>query len=185
MKNHGSKIAVFLLSFVIGIGFVWSLSLFINNAEVRPESEMKPEPEFETVVKKKQGNGLEVKFKEFVETENGSVADFEITNYESEPYFYHSYRQENALEPLSMLFQVKINGKEEKIYWCGTGLEAYELKPGETKIFRVWNVNSHWKKGKSIQFGFNFGKGSDKKYQTFWSEILPIDDSTAKRFLRE
>jgi hypothetical protein len=46
-------------------------------------------------------------------------------------------------------------------------------------------LSHHWKKGKSLQFGFNLAKKREKNYQTFWSENLRIDETIARQLSKE
>ena len=164
---------------------VWRLNSLGNIAEVY--SILSAEAEVEGVVPQKirKGKGLEVKFDKFVKTENGLWADFEITNFEDKPYFYRSDMGGNLNAPFFALYQLRINGKDVNMMWCGTGLKEFELKPGESKIFRVFNLGYHWKKNKSVLVGFHFRSEGSKESQIYWSENLPIDSSTMNLLLKE
>jgi hypothetical protein len=177
MKKYGLRIALFALSFIIGIGFLWFLKLSVfKNAPANEQSE------------------IEIKFKEFVKTNDGTTADFEITNHGKDSYFYKGQLIENANEPVFTLTYVSLDGKKDDSFRCASGMVERELKPGETKTFRVSpDINSYWTQGKSVKIGFDFKQNLNligsvsivREYQTYWSEDLPILDPTARQLLNE
>lgn len=181
MKSFFVKITLFLSCFAIGAGLVWGLRFSRGHA-----AGAAVKVETTKVSKIRNGKGLEVKFKQIVETQNGLAVEFEITNFENESYFYSSYNEENGTDPLFALHQLKINGREENMRWCGTGLREFELESGESIIFRVYNLSFNWQKNKSIEYGFYFRRDAPaEQSRLYWSEKLPVDDATARILLQE
>lgn len=177
MKIYGLRIALFALSFTIGVGFIWFLNLSIFRSV--PVNEKRE---------------IEIKFKGFVKNDYGTNAEFEITNHGKNSYFYLGQIVENSNEPVFALTEVSLDGKKVEEFKCGTGWMERELKSGETKIFRGFpNISFYWTQSKSIQIGFNFKQNQHlfgsvsivRGYETFWSEDLPITDSIAQQLLNE
>ncbi len=184
MKKQVLKIVSFVLSLSIGIALVWSLNLLINKQRIFEADGIIPSVEKESSVIRKALGEIEVKFKEFAPTRDSIVADFEVVNNSSVSAIYSAYPPSDDEKTVYSLPFLKVGGKEVKEFRCGTGLIDYELKPGESKIFRFSGLRHYWKEGKSIQVGFYFKKRLNKEYQTYWSENLPISDSIAKQLLK-
>ena len=182
MKKYGLRISLLVLGFAIGIGFVrlTNLSNYIPvNTNFNGDS----------AVVNGQYAEIGIKFKEFVQTENGLVADFEITNYSRDSYIYSANGKAEGLEAVYSQPDLMINGIKVEEWKCGTGYSDYDLKSGETKMFRYYLfwLGYIWKKGLSAQVGFNFRKRSFivKEYQTYWSENLPITEVIYKKLLEQ
>jgi hypothetical protein len=184
MKKQVLKIVSFVLSLSIGIVFVWSLNLLNNKQRIFEADGIVPSLEKESTVIRKAAGEIEVKFKEFAPTRDGLMADFEIVNNTSDSAVYSAYPTSDGEKTVYSLPFVKVGGKEVEEFRCGTGLIDYEVKPGESKIFRFNGLSYYWKEGKSIQIGFYFKKRLNNEYQTYWSENLPISDSIAQQLLK-
>lgn len=187
MKKNLSKITVFALSLAIGLGFVWLLKASIGSGNNCQEDQNISTAEIETIKVKKTNGEIEVKFKEFVWTTNGLVADFEVVNNAAQIAYFRAYPQTSNDNRFYSLASKKVDGKKIEESRCGTGLTGFELKSGESQTFSVYvsELSYYWESGKSMQVGFYFGKGIIKEYKIYWSENLPITDSIARQLLME
>ncbi|MDH3492990.1 MAG: hypothetical protein OEM82_05530 [Acidobacteriota bacterium] len=69
--------------------------------------------------------GVSVDLTRIVTDGQGSRAEFLISNNGCMPVKYWGYAKNSPLH------RIKIDGEEEQQFWCGTGLEEFELYPGE------------------------------------------------------
>lgn len=187
MQKHGLRIALFILSFTIGIGFVGLLNL---SNSTRPPCRVIFDDAIvknDSIRVKTRSGDIEVRFKEFGKTTEGFYADVEVLNPETEPVFYRdSVSNKNEL---STIYEprVKIGGKDAVQMICGTGNTSVEKQLTGSKIYRIYlNVTIHyWEKGKSFQIALYFKKSTDKEYKTYWSENLPITEDLTRQILKE
>ncbi|HEY8562716.1 MAG TPA: hypothetical protein VIL74_20230 [Pyrinomonadaceae bacterium] len=185
MKKYTIRIACFILTFAVGFGLADLLQWAEKTSRTNKAESTAPNNVNQSADVPKRGAGLEVRFREIINTENGLVADFEITNHGAASYFYSSYEENDTTGPFFALYQVKLNGKKENLGWCGTGLQSFALKSNETKIFRVHDLSRHWEKGVSLQYGFLFRRNDEQKPQTYWSGEIPIDEAAARLLIAE
>lgn len=185
MKKNSYRIAACLLTFAIGVGLV---SIFKSSTRLEYNFKAFENNESEqTAFYGKKSFDIEVKFKEFVETEYGLAADFYVTNQGAESAFYRSYSEAKDGEPASIFYEVKVDGKIIYQWRCGTGLMNFEFRPGETRAFRVNGgaLGTMWEKGKSLEVGFFFHTDADKRSVLFWSENLPVNEKVAGQLLKD
>ncbi|MEP6902099.1 MAG: hypothetical protein ABJA66_10135 [Actinomycetota bacterium] len=187
MKKHGLRIALFILSFTIGIGFVWLLNLSNNTRPLGVVTFDDAIIENDSIPVKTRNGDIEIKFREFVKTKDGLYADVEVLNPETESVYFYDVLSNN--DDTLTLFEpsVKIDGKEAEMMTCSFGKTYVEKKLGYSRTFRIYLnvIISYWEKGKSFQIGLHFKKSTDKLYNLYWSENLPITDLMAKQLLKE
>lgn len=178
MKKYGLRVLVGLIAFAIGLFSVWML---ISEVKFRNYCNQKLTLSETEISKAKNPNGkIEVYFKQIIQIENGKAFEFVVENNTNETISYSSYQLKDENLTVFPLHEVKVGGKKIDSMWCGTGLMSYQIKSGEFKIFQV-NVSSlvySWKKGKTLQVGFNFKKASEKEYQIIWSGNLANSNET-------
>lgn len=183
MKIYGLRVLVGLIAFGLGLSavIVWFFSESypisekgnLENVELAEKSK-----ELEVVANHKKFGQIEIRFLDFIQNENGIAAKFKVENNTKETIYYSDYESQEQGADIFPLFESKVNGVKIDKGWCGTGLTSFPIKSYETKIFQVPSraFINEWKKGKKIQIGFSFSKGSEKDYRTIWSENLPISD---------
>lgn len=187
MKKYGLRILVGLIAFVIGLVGVWLLiSDATFNIYCNKTLSFNSEIQTKQISKKLDGKVI-VRFIRFAQTENGNFVEFDIENNTDETIYYSDYEPQDESKGISPLFDIKVNGKGLALGWCGTGLALFPIKSGESKVFQVPArvISYHLKRGKDIQIGFSFSKGSERSFQKYWSEKLPISGEIEKLLLKE
>lgn len=184
MNDFRMKIPVFLLSFIIGFACVWFMNSYYTNQKTNKSAKLPEISEINPV--EKHSEGIEIKFKQFVEIYDSMAADFEITNTGDQTYFYSGIENEETVNV--WLTEEKLDGKKVEQWKCGNGTIEYVLKPGETKIFRynLSMLSLTWKDNKNFQIGFYFRKktvNGKTEFSTSWSEEVPISDSVREKLL--
>lgn len=185
IKKYGPRMTFFVFGLAIGIGFVWLSGLSAVNKWVCSSDVDRVSLENEKITVNERKTGLEIRFKEFVETKDGLAADFEITNHDNEFYTYSAYQPGVGQSFVYFLPRLKLDGKIIEEFRCGMGLKDYLLKSGETKIFRydTGHLSFFWKKEKNFQISFYFKK-ENQEYKEYWSEKLPINESLQEQLLK-
>jgi hypothetical protein len=194
MKQKLLRIAFFAAAVVIGVAFVRILTLSsalpeIKEPEIFQTGYLNPNFKNDPAAVDGQSADLGIRFREFVQTDQGLAADFEITNYSPDAYIYRASFSSEVNDPVYAFPHLKINARPVDVWTCSTGYSEFDLKPGETKIFRHLTgvLGYKWKKGDSAQIGFGFHKRAFfvKPEQTFWSAVLPITDQIAEQLSKE
>jgi hypothetical protein len=110
MKRNGCRISIFLLTYAVGISFVWLIDL-INFRKATDLLKPKLSNAAKTVYETSSKGKIKVKFKGFGKIENRPTLNFEIINYNSRPAKYWSQYEKTNWS------YVKFNGKEKEVFF--------------------------------------------------------------------
>lgn len=201
MKSICLKIAVALLTFILGVGFAYLFHMFFVPEDFTKYARACPITTTKNISTSEEGT-IEVRFRQFVLNEQKVVAEFEITNYSTENAFYMSHIEGKPPE------HIRFNGEEEKLFRCGTGMRRFVLRSGDSMIVRIdanrfiFNLVKNgklvphstrknndyraasgiFKKKGEFQVGFGFVLG-ENKYREFLSQKFQIPDSVKETFI--
>jgi hypothetical protein len=181
MKKYGIRLIVGLITFTIGLGFVWSdWTKNVKFCEpVRKENQLteSQQNKFST----SEAGKIEVRFKGYGKIENQPAIKFEVINHNLKSAKYSAYAN-NTLT----FVNVKFNGKEDVRYHCGTGLKEFELNSGEsieTEVVLDYLVYDFLDNNGKFEFGYYFRLSKDKEAKNYWSESITISDGMKKEIL--
>jgi hypothetical protein len=202
MKRLALKITALLVAFAVGVTVVWIFNTlnFASNIDFTNESKIdftneqvsQEIPILKLNTKKlyptSPDGKIEINFIEFSTSKDGLIAEFEVINRNTKPALYSAYSYKGIDELANLQPQFKINGIHEQLWYCGTGLEEFELKSGESKIIKLngQSLNNYLNKAnQSIQVGYWFSFRKSKQAKIFWSEKLQIPDSAKAQLKAE
>ena len=174
MKQNVLKIASFILSFTIGIAFVW---LYFSNFPKIFYSIFSRESTFTTV---RPGQSLkpfseqvQIKFlsSEKRNAPNYVFVKFQIVNNSSATLYYSGYSKDWHC---SYKFRrgTKVDEPQGLICNCAVGLAERSLSPGETAIYDVAVLPQS--KTEKIQVGFDFEVGRERRKETIWTDEVIV-----------
>jgi hypothetical protein len=181
MKKYGFRLIVGLISFTIGISFVWSnWTKNVKFCELVTKENQLTESQQNKFSTSENGK-IEIRFIGYGKIENQITIKFEIINYNSNSVRYSAYAQNDF--PLD----VKINGIDKSVPRCGTGLIDFELKSGEsfeTELILKNIIYNYPQKNGSFEFGYYFRLNSDKEAKKYWSEPIVISEEMKKEIIK-
>jgi hypothetical protein len=181
MKKYGFRFIVGLITFTIGLSFVWSnWTKNVKFCELVTKENQLTESQQNKFSTSENGK-IEIRFIGYGKIENQPTIKFEVINHNLKSAKYSAYAN-NTLTFLS----VKFNGKEDERYHCGTGLKEFELNSGESfeteevldyLVYDFLDING------KFEFGHYFRLSNDKEAKTYWSESIIISDRMKKEIL--
>lgn len=192
MKRYAVRAITTFLAFVIGVGLSYGVNYLNKNSlvnepvQLESGKSLKPaktgasgnsDNYVKTVYPTSKNGTIEVRLVRFEKESSLSAIKLEIINHGVKPAIYSS-QDENFL-----FFQVKFNGKEKRLLWCGTGAADFELGPGEsiTQRIQVAHLYRNLDEKGPVQIGYYFLVSG--KERSFWSEKVEIPGDVEQKIL--
>ncbi len=180
MKKYGFRLLIGLITFGIGLVFVWTF-LMKNYLSCEPVDLQNQPPVYQTTKFSTSPNGkIEIRFNGYGRIENRPTLIFEVVNLNTKPAKYWSFEEKKIWA------EVKFNGTEKQEFRCGTGMKEFVLNSGESFTFEIFadgQIFEFLNKNGSFEFGHSF-RFDEKDWQQFWSEPITISDELKKDIIK-
>ena len=167
------KIITFFITLLVGLGFAIVSSeilSFIEKDSVEIKNPIKTGPLCEA-----SGTFQErvtVSMKRIVKERLENEVEFLISNNACDPVSYSGYSRD------SLIYKIRYDGKEIEQFWCGTGMQEYELEPGGSLLVKipVSLISNRGKTDSAYSVGFWLSSKEDSRL--LWSNdfVLPKAD---------
>jgi hypothetical protein len=181
MKKYGFRFIVGLITFTIGLSFVWSnWTKNVKFCELVTKENQLTESQQNKFSTSENGK-IEIRFIGYGEIENQPTIKFEVINHYLMSVEYSSY----AIDDIFLDF--KFNGKDQSVPRCGTGLMNFELGSGESikaEMILKNFIYDYLKKNGRFEFGYYFRLNGDIEWKQYWSESIIISDEMKKEIIK-
>lgn len=131
---------------------------------------------------------IQIDFDGITEIDGNLNANFVITNHSDVSFQYASGGPPVKGEQAALQFQVEIEGKQQYMMWCGTGLKEFSLSPGESIRTSVpmSHIANFWKKGQKIRIGYYlYQRDGKSRSEPYWSDVVPMTPELERYLERE
>lgn len=177
MKNYLIKTTILLTTLSVGIMFVWGFDLLPGSLVGIQET-----PKIIKLKQTHHNKKVVVLFKGFSTENNESIATFEVVNISDKSLKYDSYEEKGDLFHL-----LKFNGEEIPLFWCGTGLQEFELAPNDSIVMNksaAFLFQDKFMEEGTFQVSFSI-KVNGNEYEKFWSQEFRIPDEIKQQIKKE
>ena len=182
--KHIIRILVAVITFFIAINITWAIYYVVSQETFNSGYHIRCDkfcvlPKLRKIAGLNPQKEVEVRFIEFVESEDRIYAKIEVVNNSPDSIYYHAYGfGENGL-PL-----FKLNNLTEKVNAiCGTGLSTFHLHSGESMTNKVYvsEFSSKINKETNLQIGCFYSSENQKKAKVHWSQKFEASNTLLEK----